>query len=97
MELQVRGNYVYVTCWDKQAKRPRRFYIGKKEDYAKLEELIRTAKGYTITKEEVSDYLNYYLDKSTNLTKVEYVFLSLSLGVGLWKSNGGTKTRSGLP
>ena len=28
------------------------------------------------------------------MTKVEYILLSLSLGIELWKSNGSTKTLS---
>jgi hypothetical protein len=94
MKLQVRGNYIYVTLWDKQAKKPRRFYLGKKESLKKWEELFNIAKEYRITQEEVLDYLEYYLDKTTNLTKIEYVLLSLSLGVELWKLNGNTKMRS---
>nr|WP_016731193.1 hypothetical protein [Sulfolobus islandicus] len=33
MKLQVNGNYIYITLWDKQAKKPRRFYLGRKEDF----------------------------------------------------------------
>ena len=45
--------------------------------------------------EEVREYLEYYLDEDANTTKAEYVLLSLSLGVELWGSSGGTRAHSG--
>ncbi|WP_218258268.1 hypothetical protein [Saccharolobus shibatae] len=93
MKLQVNGNYIYITLWDKQAKKPRRFYLGRKEDFKKMEELFRIAKEYRITKQEITDYLEYYFDKRINLTKIEYVILSLSLGVELWELNGNIRMR----
>jgi hypothetical protein len=94
MRIQIKGNYIYVTMWDKLSKRPKRYYLGRKEELKKWEELLTFAREYKISDEEVRDYLNYYLDKDTNMTKVEYVLLSLSLGVELWKSSGSTKTLS---
>ncbi len=80
--------------WDKLSKRPKRYYLGRREELKKWEELLTFAREYKISDEEVRDYLNYYLDKDTNMTKVEYVLLSLSLGVELWGLNGSTKTLS---
>jgi hypothetical protein len=94
MRIQTKGNYIYVTMWDKLSKRPKRYYLGRREELKKWEELLTFAREYKISDEEVRDYLNYYLDKDTNMTKVEYVLLSLSLGVELWKSSGSTKTLS---
>jgi hypothetical protein len=94
MRIQTKGNYIYVTMWDKLSKRPKRYYLGRREELKKWEELLTFAREYKISDEEVRDYLNYYLDKATNMTKVEYVLLSLSLGVELWKSSGSTKTLS---
>ena len=94
MRIQTKGNYIYVTMWDKLSKRPKRYYLGRREELRKWEELLTFAREYKISDEEVRDYLNYYLDKDTNMTKVEYVLLSLSLGVELWKSSGSTKTLS---
>jgi len=94
MRIQIKGNYIYVTMWDKLSKRPKRYYLGRREELKKWEELLTFAREYKISDEEVRDYLNYYLDKDTNMTKVEYVLLSLSLGVELWKSSGSTKTLS---
>lgn len=94
MKIQVKGDYIYVTMWDKLSKRPKRYYLGRKEELKKWEELFTIAREYKVSDDEVRDYLNYYLDKETNMTKVEYVLLSLSLGVELWGSNGNTKTLS---
>jgi hypothetical protein len=94
MRIQIKGNYIYVTMWDKLSKRPKRYYLGRREELKKWEELLTFAREYKISDEEVRDYLNYYLDKDTNMTKVEYVLLSLSLGVELWGLNGSTKTLS---
>jgi len=94
MRIQIKGNYIYVTMWDKLSKRPKRYYLGRREELKKWEELLTFAREYKISDEEVRDYLNYYLDKDINMTKVEYVLLSLSLGVELWKLNGNTKTLS---
>ncbi len=58
-----------------------------------MEELFRVAREYRITKQEITDYLEYYFDKRINLTKIEYVILSLSLGVELWKLNGNIRMR----
>ncbi|MFP3234253.1 MAG: hypothetical protein RXR08_11430 [Sulfolobaceae archaeon] len=94
MKIQVKGDYIYVTMWDKLSKRPKRYYLGRKEELKKWEELFTIAREYKVSDDEVRDYLNYYLDKETNMTKVEYVLLSLSLGVEFWRSNGNTKTLS---
>jgi hypothetical protein len=94
MRIQIKGNYIYVTMWDKLSKRPKRYYLGRREELKKWEELLTFAREYKISDEEVRDYLNYYLDKDTNMTKLEYVLLSLSLGVELWGLNGSTKTLS---
>jgi hypothetical protein len=94
MKIQVKGDYIYVTMWDKLSKRPKRYYLGRKEELKKWEELFTIAREYKVSDDEVRDYLNYYLDRETNMTKVEYVLLSLSLGVEFWRSNGNTKTLS---
>lgn len=94
MKIQVKGDYIYVTMWDKLSKRPKRYYLGRKEELKKWEELFTIAREYKVSEDEVRDYLNYYLDKETNMTKVEYVLLSLSLGVEFWRLNGNTKTLS---
>jgi len=94
MKIQVKGDYIYVTMWDKLSKRPKRYYLGRKEELKKWEELFTIAREYKVSDDEVRDYLNYYLDEETNMTKVEYVLLSLSLGVEFWRSNGNTKTLS---
>lgn len=94
MKIQVKGDYIYVTMWDKLSKRPKRYYLGRKEELKKWEELFTIAREYKVGEDEVRDYLNYYLDKETNMTKVEYVLLSLSLGVEFWRLNGNTKTLS---
>ncbi|QGR20538.1 hypothetical protein [Stygiolobus azoricus] len=94
MKIQVKGDYIYVTMWDKLSKRPKRYYLGRKEELKKWEELFTIAREYKVSEDDVRDYLNYYLDKETNMTKVEYVLLSLSLGVEFWRLNGNTKTLS---
>ena len=94
MKIQVKGDYIYVTMWDKLSKRPKRYYLGRKEGLKKWEELFTIAREYKVSDDEVRDYLNYYLDEGSNMTKVEYVLLSLSLGVEFWRSNGNTKTLS---
>ncbi|PVU75023.1 hypothetical protein DDW11_04455 [Sulfolobus sp. SCGC AB-777_G06] len=94
MRIQIKGNYIYVTKWDKLSKRPKRYYLARREELKKWEELLTFARKYKISDEEIRDYLNYYLDKDINITKVEYVLLSLSLGVELWRLNGSTKTLS---
>jgi len=95
VKLQVKGNHMYVTMWDKQSRRPRRFYLGRREEMKRWEELFKLAREYWVGKDEVRDYVDYFLDKETNLTKVEYVMLSLSLGVDLWKWSESSRTRSG--
>ncbi|BCS92651.1 hypothetical protein [Metallosphaera javensis (ex Sakai et al. 2022)] len=90
MKLQVKGNYIYVTIWDKQRKRPRRFYLGKKEELQNLEKLLSFANNLKVTREEIRDYLNFYLDKETGLTKEEYVMLALELN-NLWSGDTGSQ------
>ncbi|MGC9105972.1 MAG: hypothetical protein ACP5HQ_06085 [Thermoprotei archaeon] len=95
MKFQVANGYLYVTLWDKQVKRPRRFYLGKVEDRGKWEELFRFAKEYSVTREELEEYRELYLDKETNLTKVHYVVAAFLVGVRLWTSRGGSGGPSG--
>jgi hypothetical protein len=95
VKLQVANGFLYVTLWDKQVKRPRRFYLGKAEDKGKWEELLRFAKEYSVTREELGEYRELYLDRETNLTKVDYVVAAFLVGVKLWTSRGGSGRPSG--
>jgi len=95
MRVQVKGNIRLRHMWDRLSKRPRRYYLGRREEAGKWEELLTFAREYRVSDEEVREYLEYYLDEDANTTKAEYVLLSLSLGVELWGSSGGTRAHSG--
>ncbi|QGA53857.1 hypothetical protein GFS03_04320 [Sulfolobus sp. E5-1-F] len=92
MRLQIKGKYVYVTMWDKQLKKPRRFYLCSVDNLEKYKTIIEFAKKLKVTKEELEDYLNFYVDKEYNLTKFDYVLMSLVFGEMLW--SGESKKQS---
>ncbi|WP_338602829.1 hypothetical protein V6M85_03015 [Sulfolobus tengchongensis] len=87
MKLQVIGNYIYITMWDRQHRRPRRFYLGRKEELKRWEELFYFAKELKVSKEEIDDYLKYYYDKEKGITKDEYIIMSLVIGEMFWSGN----------
>ncbi|BFH74120.1 hypothetical protein SJAV_20640 [Sulfurisphaera javensis] len=37
-----------------------------------------------VSNEEIDNYINFYLDKETNLTKFDYVLLSLIISEIVW-------------
>ena len=87
----MKGNYVYVTMWDRLGKRPRRFYLGRIEDLEKFKEMFGAIEEYRVTEEEVKEYLEFYLDRETNMTKADYVLEALELGVRFWPGVSGRR------
>jgi len=53
MRIQIKGNYIYVTKWDELSKRPKRYYLARREELKKWEELLTFARKYKISDEEV--------------------------------------------
>ncbi|AWR99114.1 hypothetical protein [Metallosphaera hakonensis] len=88
MNLQVKGRYLYVTMWDKSRKRPRRFYLGDISRREVWESLLNFAEKLNTPKSDLEDYLNFYVDKGTNMTKSEFVLQSLEMGELLRESVG---------
>jgi len=68
VRLQEVSGYLYVTLWDKQYKRPRRFYLGRSSD-PRLAELLKAAVELRIPEEEVEDYLARQVDPGLRMTK----------------------------
>ena len=94
MKVQVVKDYYYVTMYDPQVKRPRRFYLGKGERGKRMAELVEFASKLKVSEEEKRDYLEYYLDKETNMTKSEYLIMSFVVSEFLWEWSGSSRKYS---
>jgi len=92
VKIQEVKGYLYVTLWDKQLKRPRRFYLGKSSD-PRVAELLKAAVELRVPREEVEDYLARQLDPAARTTKPELVVLSVVLGVLSCRWSGGSRAR----
>ena len=90
VKIQEVNGYLYVTLWDKQLKRPRRFYLGKGSD-PRVAELLKAAAELKVPREEVEDYLARQLDPAARTTKPELVVLSTVLGVLSCRWSGGLR------
>jgi hypothetical protein len=55
MRIQIKGNYIYVAKWDKLFKRPKRYYLARREELKKWKELLTFARKYKISDEEIRD------------------------------------------
>jgi len=92
VKIQKVNGYLYVTLWDKQRKRPRRFYLGKSSD-PRVAELLKAAAELKVPREEVEDYVARQVDPATRTTKPELVVLSVVLGVLSCRWSGGSRAR----
>jgi len=92
VRIQEVNGYLYVTLWDKQLKRPRRFYLGKSSD-PRVAELLKAAAELKVPREEVEDYLARQVDPAARTTKPELVVLSVVLGVLSCRWSGGSRAR----
>ena len=92
MRIQEVNGYLYATLWDKQLKRPRRFYLGRSSD-PRVAELLRAAAELRVPRGEVEDYLARQVDPGLRLTKPEFVVLSVVLGVLSCRWSGGSRAR----
>jgi len=92
VRLQEVSGYLYVTLWDKQYKRPRRFYLGRSSD-PRLAELLKAAVELRIPEEEVEDYLARQVDPGLRMTKPELAVFSVVLGVLSCQWSGGSRAR----
>lgn len=86
MKFQRVNDYLYVTLWDKQYKRPKRFYLGKSTNN-KLAELLIAAEQLSVDPEEIRDYLERQMDPATRLTRTDLVVLALLLGAKAWQQS----------
>ena len=92
VKIQKVNGYLYVTLWDKQRKRPRRFYLGKGSD-PRVAELLKAAAEIVVPREEVEDYLARQVDPATRMTKPELVILSVVLGALSCQWSGDLRAR----
>jgi len=92
VKFQRVNGYLYVTLWDKQYKRPRRFYLGKSTNN-KLAELLNVAEQLRVNPEEIRDYLERQMDPATRLTRTDLVVLALVLGAKAWQQSTDSSAR----
>jgi len=92
VRIQEVNGYLYVRLWDKQLKRPRRFYLGKSSD-PRVAELLKAAAELKVPREEVEDYLARQVDPAARTTKPELAVLSVVLGVLSCRWSGGSRAR----
>jgi len=92
VKIQEVNGYLYVTLWDKQLKKPRRFYLGKSSD-PRVVELLKAAAELKVPREEVEDYLARQVDPAARTTKPELAVLSVVLGVLSCRWSGVSRAR----
>jgi hypothetical protein len=92
VKFQRVNDYLYVTLWDKQYKRPKRFYLGRSTNN-KLAELLNAAGQLSVDPEEIRDYLERQMDPATCLTRTDLVVLALVLGAKAWQQSTDSTAR----
>lgn len=92
VKFQRVNDYLYVTLWDKQYKKPKRFYLGKSTSN-KLAELLIAAEQLHVDPGEIRDYLERQMDPATRLTRTDLVVLALVLGARAWQQSTDSTAR----